>query len=236
MDSKFLQETQPKEERKPLEVQRALMSANPLAFLELFRHGPRLSLLAVLRMVNFACDKSNLMQVLQVHRNETTGLTLQENARYMVLAFFVASSGFSIAGPLLQKFGPSTCLQVGLCTRVVESLIVSNAASLSTWKAALPLGVTGAAASTSVSAMLQNEATRVKLNQGQFQGCLSSLNSVTQVVMTLLWARLYAFGARQGRSGMYLRVVAVLCGFQFLLERILSKAVTGHQNAVTSQA
>jgi len=84
--------------------------------------------------------------------------------------------------------------------------------------------------------MLQNEATRMKLNQGQFQGSLSSLNSVTQVVMTLLWARLYAFGSRRGRSGMYLRVVAVMCGLQLLLERFLSKTMMGHQNAVTSHA
>lgn len=226
MDSKFLQETQPKEERKPLELRSALTSANPLAFLELFRHGPRLSLLAVLRMLNFACDKSNLMQVMQVHRDQVLGLTLQENAMYMVSVFFVSASGFASAGPLLHKFGTSTCLRVSLCMRTVESLILSNATSLSMFRAVLPLGFTGAAASTSVSAMLQNEATRVKLNQGQFQGCLSSLNTVTQVVMTLLWARIYAFGARRGKSGMYLRVIAVMCGLQMLLERVLSKTVT----------
>lgn len=230
MDSKFLAETQPKEERKPLVLQKALMSANPLAFLELFRHGPRLSLLAVLRMLNFACDKSNLMQVAEIHRNQVLGLTLQQNAMYMVSAFSVAAPGFALAGPLLRKFGTSACLRVGLCLRTVESLITSNSASLSIFKAVLPLGLTGAAASTSVSAMLQDEATRMKLNQGQFQGCLSSLNAVTQVMMTLLWARIYAFGARNGKPGMYLQVVVMICGLQMLLESILSK--TGHQNAV----
>lgn len=234
MDSKFLRETQPKEERKPLELRRALKSANPLAFLELFRHGPRLSLLAVLRMLNFACDKSNLLQVMQAHRNEVLGLTLRENAMYMVNSFFVAASGFALAGPLLRKFGTSTCLQVGLCMRAVESFILSNATSLSMFRAILPFGFTGAAASTSVSAMLQNEATRVKLNQGEFQGCLSSLNTVTQVVVTLLWARVYAFGSRRGKSGMYLRVIAVMCGIQLLLERVLSKTMIGCHNSLTS--
>lgn len=232
MDSKFLAETQPKEERKPLELQRALKSANPLAFLDLFRHGPRLSLLAVLRMLNFACDKINLMQVLQVHRNQVLGLTLQENALYMVSAFSVAAPGFALAGPLLRKLGTSACLRVGLCMRTMECLILSNATSLSMFKAVLPLGITGAAASTSVSAMLQDEATRMKLNQGEFQGSLSSLNTVTQVVMTLLWARIYAFGARRGKPGMYLQVVVLICGLQMLLESILSKM--GHQNAVTA--
>merc|ERR1711865_775246 len=114
-------------------------------------------------------------------------------------------------------------LRVGLCMRTVESLILSSATSLSIFKAVLPLGITGAAASTSVSAMLQDEATRMKLNQGEFQGCLSSLNTVTQVMVTLLWARLYAFGARRGKPGMYLQVIAMICGLQMLLERILSK-------------
>jgi len=223
MDSKLLRETQPKEERKPLVLQSALKSVNPLAFLELFRHGPRLSLLAVMRMLNFACDKSNLMQVSEVYRNQVLGLTLQENALYMMSAFAVAAPSFALAGPLLQKFGTSACLRVGLCMRTVESLILSSATSLSIFKAVLPLGITGAAASTSVSAMLQDEATRMKLNQGEFQGCLSSLNTVTQVMVTLLWARLYAFGARRGKPGMYLQVIAMICGLQMLLERILSK-------------
>jgi len=222
MDSKFLEETQPKEERKPLVLQSALKSANPLAFLELFRHGPRLSLLAVMRMLNFACDKSNLLQVFEVHRNQTLGLTLQENALYMMSNFFAAVQGFAFAGPLLRKLGTSTCLRLGMSLRIVESLILGKATTLSTFKAVLPLGVTGASASTSVSAMLQDEATRVKLNQGEFQGCLSSLNTVTQVMVTLLWARIYAFGARRGKPGMYLQVIAAVCGLQLLFERLLS--------------
>merc|ERR1711871_1013687 len=109
-------------------------------------------------------------------------------------------------------------MQVGLCMRAVESLILSKTFSMPMLRATLPLGLTGAAAQTSVSTMLQNEATRVKLSQGQFQGCLSSLNTVTQVVMALAWARIFAFGSRRGQSGMYFRVVAVMCGLQILLE------------------
>lgn len=232
MDSKHLRETQPKEERKPMVLRKTLQSANPLAFLELFRHGPRLSLLAVLRMLNFACDKQNLLQVMEAHRYQVFGLTLQQNALYLMSAFSVAAPGFALAGPLLRKFGTSACLSVGLCMRTVECLIQCSTSSLSIFSAILPLGITGASASTSVSAMLQDEATRMKLNQGEFQGCLSSLNTVTQVVVTLLWARIYAFSARRGKPGMFFQIIAVICGLQMLLERTLSKM--GHQNAVTA--
>jgi len=215
MDAHLFKETLPVEERKPF----SLGSANPLSFLQLFRHGPSLSLLAVMRVLNFACDKMNIYTVMELYRQQKLNYGMRERAMVMSMSSLLAMPGFALAGTCLRRFGTQPCLWLGLGAQALEALLLPMCTSIRGFYALLPLGMLRVVAGSAIQAMLQDEVGRTSMRQGEFQGCVANLNTLTQVMATILWARLYAFGVRRGQPGLWLRILALCCGAQWMLER-----------------
>jgi DHA1 family tetracycline resistance protein-like MFS transporter len=218
----FFEETLLEKERKPF----TFRSANPLAFLELFRRSTRLALLAVMHVLNFGSDKRVLFTVSEVHRQQVLKYSMEQRARFMSTAALLALPGYGSAGAMLRRFGASRALWFGLCLYMTESLLLSRASKWKTFLMLMPLGIFRPAASSSIAAMMQDEVRRLKMTQGEFQGYITNLNTVVLVTAPLFWARIYAYGASSKGGGawpgFFLPVVAMAAGAQLVLERALT--------------
>lgn len=216
---KSFKETLLPEDKRPL----AFKTANPLSFLHLFQHSMKLSILTAMRALSNITDRRALGSTEALYRQQVFGLGMQARSAFMSAASLSALPGYIVAGKLLRRIGARSCIWLGIGLDSTKSLLAGEVATLSHHYWLLLLGSLRGAASSGESAMLQDEANRCGLKQGEMQGHLANLDTLTRVIAPLFWAKLYSHGIRKARPAFFMQIAAFFGFAQLLLEILLQR-------------
>lgn len=219
LEKQSLTETLPPQERRLVTLK---SGANLFSFLQLFQHSPKLTILTIMQIFNTLGDRRMMYQTEELHRQQVYKLDMQQRAAFMSAGALCSLPGYALASKLLQWLGAPSCVWLGMSLESLRAVLVAKSTKLSQMYWLLTLGSLRGTATSAISAMLQDEAYKCGLTQGEMQGYLFNLQAFNGIVTPMLWARIYSHGVSLGRPEFFLRFVLLFGVVQLLLERIMS--------------
>ena len=137
-------------------------------------------------------------------------------------------SGLKLVGPMLRGLGLRCAISLSLMLYAAQTGFLAQSRHAWQFYLVLPSFVLNILRSQSLKTALVREASHAGFGQGELQGMLQNLTTVTSVLSPLLWSNLYAFGVRNGSDGLFYWAVTAMTlaqvGMSCLLPAALSLA------------
>eukprot|EP00404_Azadinium_spinosum_P047422 CAMPEP_0180822906 /NCGR_PEP_ID=MMETSP1038_2-20121128/71611_1 /TAXON_ID=632150 /ORGANISM="Azadinium spinosum, Strain 3D9" /LENGTH=393 /DNA_ID=CAMNT_0022865181 /DNA_START=45 /DNA_END=1225 /DNA_ORIENTATION=- len=120
---RFLPETLKKERQVPLASVKWSKILNPLSFLQLFSHGPRLALVAIAQFFQYLSEPRALDRITTLVQAENLGWDVVQRGRFSSLTAICGIPGYAVVGRVTNLLGCSGALGVSTCINILQNLL-----------------------------------------------------------------------------------------------------------------
>lgn len=193
-------------------------STNPLTFMKLLVNGSRLRRLALCEFFGGMAEGKATAQISTVQRQQLFQWTIAEQGRFQSLSGAVVVPSFTYIAPLAKALGAHASIFLGTGSAILGNVLSGLASK--TWHLYIMLLLTSPFRMMStlvLKAPTMQAATGAGLAQGELQGAISNIQTISRIIAPLVWSRLFVWGNARGRPNLFYFGVAFSALLQLLV-------------------
>lgn len=189
-------ETLTDEHRKPFEI----AACNPLRFVKLFTHGPKIAAMAGTIALQSFGDYPNIYDFNFLYLKSVFGYGQQQVGQFATAVGVSQILGGEATGAVIKKVGQTRATLIGNLSWVFALGALGTSRSVPQLAAALVAMTFGHLRSTPVAAFLQKDGQETGMGRAEIISAQMNLTALIKVIAPILYGNVFAWATSKGRK------------------------------------
>jgi DHA1 family tetracycline resistance protein-like MFS transporter len=219
--SALLRETLPPAKRVPLRWTRT----NPLGFIQLFRRGSQLRMLAIYQIWEAFFGGHSVYTYQNIQRQQLLQWTPTQRGQLASFNGLMQLPGALLSAILMRVLRSRGVLALGNASSAASLFLSTLVTRVPHLFLLEPLGMLQGASHTAIGFVTSSVGTAANFPMGELQGALGNLGTICRIVSPQLWTLIYQAGIKAGRPTMFYSVAACGCLLQLVMGEVLCSSI-----------